>query len=324
MYLENFHYLLEVERLKSVSSAARSLNLRQSTLSSIINVLEKDLGYSVFYRTPDGMIPTREGKRLLSVARDVDIKVEELYSLSSKERGHARPINIVMSPGACMSSLIDISQQYFKFDLPGDILVEERHRLEIPVLLAQHVANVGIAFFTMKEVDDMASNPKYADILVTPFFRTRFCVLASREHPVAKRGCLTLEDFQNNLFCDQVTCSTARPDTQYESLLPKKMQSISVNSYAIMKRLLLEKNMLSLATWYTICNSGLYDPEKMVAIPLSSDLAKDELCLCMLHRPEQKVRYQERILFTCIDSYFKNYILPPMEDFRHAEKEVQK
>ena len=86
-------------------------------------------------------------------------------------------------------------------------------------------------------------------------------------------------------------------------------------------RLLLEKNMLSLATWYTICNSGLYDPEKMLAIPLPSDLAKEELCLCMLHRPEQKVRYQERILFTCIESYFKNYILPPMEE--SPETEVQ-
>ena len=313
MYLENFHYLLEVERLKSISAAARSLNLRQNTLSSIINVLEKDLGYSVFYRTPDGMIPTKEGKRLLSVARDIDIKVEELYSLSSKERGRARPINIVMSPGSCMSSIIDISKQYYNFDLPGDILVEERHRLEIPSLLAQHVANIGVAFFTMKEVEDLEENPKFAEIITTPFIKTKFCVLTSREHPVAKRKRLTLEDFQNNLFCDQATCSSARPDTQYEKLLPNKMQSISVNSYAIMKRLLLEKNMLSLATWYTICNSGLYDLKNMVAIPLPKELVREELYLCLLHRQEQKVRYQERVLITCISEYLRNYDLPLME-----------
>ena len=46
--LEYYRYLLEIDRCRSISEAARTLGLRQTTLSYIIKSIEQELGFSVF------------------------------------------------------------------------------------------------------------------------------------------------------------------------------------------------------------------------------------------------------------------------------------
>ena len=41
MKLEQFHYLLEINRLRSISAAARSLHIRQTTLSAMVKTVEE-------------------------------------------------------------------------------------------------------------------------------------------------------------------------------------------------------------------------------------------------------------------------------------------
>ena len=50
MQLEYFPYVLEIGRQKSVSAAAKTLNLRQTTLSSILSSVEEEVGFSIFCR----------------------------------------------------------------------------------------------------------------------------------------------------------------------------------------------------------------------------------------------------------------------------------
>ena len=86
MKLEHFRYLLEVGRLHSISAAARSLHIRQTTLSAIVKSAEEELGYPIFRRTPSGVAATAAGERFLVLAWEINLKYEEL--LSSEAAGH--------------------------------------------------------------------------------------------------------------------------------------------------------------------------------------------------------------------------------------------
>ncbi|MBM6722611.1 helix-turn-helix domain-containing protein [Pseudoflavonifractor phocaeensis] len=57
MKLEHFRYFLEIGRLHSISAAARSLHIRQTTLSAIVKGAEEELGYPIFRRTPAAWPP---------------------------------------------------------------------------------------------------------------------------------------------------------------------------------------------------------------------------------------------------------------------------
>lgn len=68
MTLQQLQYLMEVYRTGSVSQAAKNLYLAQSSLSASISALEKELGFSIFIRSKNGMMPTVQGARAIEQA----------------------------------------------------------------------------------------------------------------------------------------------------------------------------------------------------------------------------------------------------------------
>ena len=72
------HYLVAVARNGSFTAAANAVGVTQSAITKSIADLEREIGYSVFYRTSRGVILTEQGRdfvdraaRLLDDARDL-------------------------------------------------------------------------------------------------------------------------------------------------------------------------------------------------------------------------------------------------------------
>lgn len=318
MNLENYHYLLEIDRHKSISSAARALHLPQTTLSSTINAMERELGFSIFYRTPSGMVPTTKGKQFLSLARDIDIKAEELFNLSLQDRPRTQPISLLMSPGTCAASSIEIARRYNAFALPADLTMEEWPRLEIPALLARHTANVGLTFFTRRELQNLQRTADRSGVFALPLLKTRFYLLVNKDNPIARRNAVTAEDFQTEQFCTITTCSSAGLGALFDDLVQDINHLVSINNYSLMRGLIMDQDMVGIATWFTICCAGLYDPSRQAAIPLYESQGVQELTLCLLHRGMQHLRYQERLLVGCIKEYVQELSLPEPPDEQAA------
>jgi len=68
MTFQQLQYLLEVSRSGSVTKAAKKLFVSYSSVSISISNLEKELGYSLFTRTQNGLIPTVRGEKVLEYA----------------------------------------------------------------------------------------------------------------------------------------------------------------------------------------------------------------------------------------------------------------
>ena len=68
MTFQQLQYVLEVYRAGSVSAAARKLFVGQPSISLSISSLEKELGYPVFLRLKDGVVPTARGREVINQA----------------------------------------------------------------------------------------------------------------------------------------------------------------------------------------------------------------------------------------------------------------
>lgn len=66
-----------VANKKSISLGAKKLNVTQTNVSLRIKQLEKNLGFELFHRVPKGVLLTKEGERLLPIAKDVVEKIKE-------------------------------------------------------------------------------------------------------------------------------------------------------------------------------------------------------------------------------------------------------
>lgn len=68
MTFQQMQYVLEVYQAGSVSAAAKKLFVGQPSISLCISSLEKELGYPVFHRVKDGVIPTPRGREVINQA----------------------------------------------------------------------------------------------------------------------------------------------------------------------------------------------------------------------------------------------------------------
>ncbi|MCY0896255.1 MAG: LysR family transcriptional regulator [Alicyclobacillaceae bacterium] len=91
---------LTIARCKSISKTAETLFMSQSTVTTRLQRLERDLGYAVFDRLPAGVELTEAGLHLLPLAEQVQRIVREM---SSKERFQT-PTLRVMSGRAFVST----------------------------------------------------------------------------------------------------------------------------------------------------------------------------------------------------------------------------
>ena len=68
MTFQQLQYLTEAYKAGSISKAAKNLFLTPSSISVAITALEQELGYPVFVRTAQGLVPTAEGQKVLRYA----------------------------------------------------------------------------------------------------------------------------------------------------------------------------------------------------------------------------------------------------------------
>ncbi|MEG1497531.1 MAG: LysR family transcriptional regulator [Clostridiales bacterium] len=71
MTIQNMKYIIEIANSRSFSNAAKTLFLSQSTLSTAVKEVEKDLGIILFHRTSRGVSLTYDGEDFIRYAREI-------------------------------------------------------------------------------------------------------------------------------------------------------------------------------------------------------------------------------------------------------------
>ena len=90
MNIKDFQYIVEIADKGTLTRAAESLFVSQSTLSLFLSKLEQELNLKLFTRHKTSMIPTHAGERYIATARQIihlhDDLMEELTYHSSSKR----------------------------------------------------------------------------------------------------------------------------------------------------------------------------------------------------------------------------------------------
>ena len=94
--LKQLRYALAVEKHLHFKKAADECAVSQSTLSTALSELEKQLGIQVFERDNKKVLITPIGQAVLDKARNIKMEVEDLYQLA---RSHNEPLSYPMTMG---------------------------------------------------------------------------------------------------------------------------------------------------------------------------------------------------------------------------------
>jgi LysR family transcriptional regulator, nitrogen assimilation regulatory protein len=122
MEFRQIQYFVCLYEEGSVTRAARRLNIVQPALSMQIAKLEEEVGQKLFVRTPQGMQPTSEGRRMyrlfLPVLGDFARAREQVMQTSTELTGQVRVGMIAtIAQGVLVDALLEFSAQHPKVEL---------------------------------------------------------------------------------------------------------------------------------------------------------------------------------------------------------------
>ena len=109
-------HIVEVDAHESISAAAKSLNLTQSTISRSVADIEKEIGYALFDRRARDVVATERGRQFINRAARIISDLDQLSedARQSRETGETL-IRVGVSP-ASMQGLVNnaIKQLVFR------------------------------------------------------------------------------------------------------------------------------------------------------------------------------------------------------------------
>lgn len=189
--LRQLRYLIAAAEAGSFSRAARSMNIKQATLSRHIIEVEKRLGMTLFDRRTRGATLTPTGKTYLRTAQRIVKEFEELNEwVRATQKGEAGRLAVgfytSFSAGNLRATLSEFSERF-----PG-VMVRGFERDRDMLLAGIESGLLDIAI--------MIGERPYSGIKSRPLWSERHLVVMPETHPLASRERIHWQDLAGERF----------------------------------------------------------------------------------------------------------------------------
>ena len=193
MKLQQLKYVIQVAESGSLTAAAERLFIAQPSLSKAVSELEREMDITIFTRSRTGVVPTEEGMRFLSRARQV---VEQAELLESEYKGTDRPRRVfgistqhyAFVVNAFVSLVREFDQNRYEFSL------RETSTAGIIDDVRVQRSELGVLYRCDFNGSVITNAVKSADLHFEPLFCASPHVFVSRDNPLAARPSVTLTD----------------------------------------------------------------------------------------------------------------------------------
>lgn len=311
MRLEYLQYLVEIDHCHSISKAAQKLYIGQTTLRSILKDLEQELGISIFQRFRNVVSTTVEGEEVLSLAREILSRYEDIQSLSQSAVYRIRPIHIISSPSINYALALPLSKRFHAIGNPnGNLVFHEVSGGEVGNCLIQNEPNIGLTYFLPSVRREYESSASKYQIVVRPVFHDHLYLLAPTEHPLAAQDTITLDEVHNVDLALLSYFATNETSLVYTKDLLVGNRCTTFSSIFLIRRAITELGMLGFLPGYTIAYGHGMDTSKIKPILLTGTREINKIDLCLLHRNNWQLHFGEINAIKCIESYFQELAIP--------------
>ncbi|AVO34741.1 CysB family HTH-type transcriptional regulator [Ottowia oryzae] len=188
MNLHQFRFVQEaVRRNLNLTEAAKALHTSQPGVSKAIIELEEELGIEIF---------TRHGKRLKRVTEPGE-KVLESIAIIQREVGNLKRIGEEYSAQDSGTLSIATTHTQARYVLPPSVAKLRERYPKVNISLHQGSPDQ-VARMVIEEVAEIGmateSLSNYPELVTLPCYEWQHVLVLPREHPLAQKTRLTLED----------------------------------------------------------------------------------------------------------------------------------
>lgn len=193
MNIKHIQYMVEIERVRSISQAAENLYIGQPNLSRILKEIEEDVGFPIFLRTAHGVRPTERGGTFLQHARNILREMESIQMMNPSQLVENR-LRICIPRSAASFQMVADYLKVACQDQNVNVEIRECHAKKTLEMLSSGYAEIGIIRFREgyeEYFQEVAAAEKLTFRKLTSY---EDVVLLHKNHPLAKRKKIKAED----------------------------------------------------------------------------------------------------------------------------------
>ena len=186
MNFQHLRYVVEVEKVKSISKAAKNLYMGQPNLSKAIKDLEKEIGITIFKRTSKGVEPTRSGVEFLHYANTILSQLDELQSLYTNKGEHKIKMNIAVPRASYVSDAFSRLVNSYQNEEPLDICFKELNPMDTINDVSSGESHVGVVRFQAVHENYFLKLFEENALQWEPLHEFDMVLLMHKEHPLSQ------------------------------------------------------------------------------------------------------------------------------------------
>lgn len=214
---KQLRYFLALSRYGNMTKAAKKLFISQQAFSKSITKLEKELGISLFDRTPQGLVLTEYGKCLLPYARkavrSIDAGKEALIEL---KKSQDKTVSFGYTTGS-FNALSRLS--------PSIIFEWQKTQSNTSVLIEEQGPDVLFQLILEEEIDAayvvFPPHKQYEGVVCDVIAEEPLCLLVNNDNSLAKKKVLSFDDIRD----EEILLWKTDPIPEEEALYAYKASS---------------------------------------------------------------------------------------------------
>lgn len=197
MRTEQLYYLCEAAKLGSINAASEKLHLSQQGLNASLKSLEKDIGYTLFTTSRQGIKLTEQGEivvetaaQILPLVDNMNIALQETIQLPQKLESITIEAPPVVSAYLFPEIFQMLSNKY------KDLAISIKENDVLPVIQSVKdgtcdLAIVGIQYHLLERLglSDILSE----DLIFEPLYDYKLTIAASVHHPLTRYKSISLK-----------------------------------------------------------------------------------------------------------------------------------
>ncbi len=211
---------MSIVKLGNFSQAAQYLSYTQSTVTTHIQLLEKDLNTLLFERFGQQLMLTTDGERLYNYAEKIIKLAEDAKNELDTCVVPKGPIIIGMPESLCISSLNNLLEEYISLYPEVELKIKFSVDHDFRNLLRKNMMD--LAFFLDPNMTDK-------DLVSQFLWSEPIAMVASPNHVLSKLGSIEIKDLQEQrlIFSDS--------GTSYQRILIESLSKAAIQPKAILE-----------------------------------------------------------------------------------------
>lgn len=196
MTLQQLRYLIAIANHGSISAAAHTLYVSQSSLSVAVRDIERETGVTIFERSNRGITLTSDGVELLGYARQVVEQADlmaQRYSGRGEKGGQAQRLAITSQHYAfVVEAFLELAEEY-----EGDVYnfsLRETRTSEVIEDVRDFRSDLGVLYLSSFNESVIGHALEDANLSFNLLFSAQPHIFVSDSHPLASRTEVTLDD----------------------------------------------------------------------------------------------------------------------------------